>query len=450
MLLIKSRPRELPTNLDSIYIIAFVGRAADGGVLTSIRRYPVTRLASTMLTAEAVGRMRVTSRPTEGFLDARAPGIERPEVREWAPRPVSQNHGIIPSVTLPLTAREAVRDVEEICRLDLKPKVLRRRVGERLGQLMTASAWGFATVDPKTLLLCDEVSAGLSAESALASLHNEYLTDDVMKFSTLARSPVVAGTLSTATGGEPERSSRYRTVLPLIDARHELRASLVVSGRCWGAIGIYRSGAEPDFSAVDVAVLQRLSAPLGAALRRSARHAAAAVGHESTGVILLDQRLRLVSHNAAAEQWLDELVTFPGRLPVAVLDVAVRGQDTALPARGRVRGRSGRWLSVQASTLSGGDADGPAIAVTIHPASSTEVAELLHLSYDLTAREREVAALVVAGMSSRAIAAELHITANTVQDHLKGIFTKTGVRSRRELAATIMGISPSPLLSGRE
>jgi DNA-binding CsgD family transcriptional regulator len=54
---------------------------------------------------------------------------------------------------------------------------------------------------------------------------------------------------------------------------------------------------------------------------------------------------------------------------------------------------------------------------------------------DLTAQERQVAALVRQGLSNRDVAAQLFVSPRTVDFHLRNVFSKLGVSSRAELTA---------------
>jgi len=54
---------------------------------------------------------------------------------------------------------------------------------------------------------------------------------------------------------------------------------------------------------------------------------------------------------------------------------------------------------------------------------------------ELTSREREVAALVQAGLPNKSIAVELGTTTGTVAAHLRSIFKKLRITSRSELLA---------------
>ncbi len=50
-------------------------------------------------------------------------------------------------------------------------------------------------------------------------------------------------------------------------------------------------------------------------------------------------------------------------------------------------------------------------------------------------------ALLVAGLDTRAITQRLSISPHTVQDHLKAVFDKIGIHSRRELLVTLAALS---------
>ena len=56
----------------------------------------------------------------------------------------------------------------------------------------------------------------------------------------------------------------------------------------------------------------------------------------------------------------------------------------------------------------------------------------------LSTREKQVLSMVVAGMSNKAIAAELFLAESTVKCHLSSAFSKLGVRSRNEAADLIL------------
>jgi DNA-binding NarL/FixJ family response regulator len=76
------------------------------------------------------------------------------------------------------------------------------------------------------------------------------------------------------------------------------------------------------------------------------------------------------------------------------------------------------------------------VAITLAPAGARS--SLLLAARGLTPAQCLVARSVLRGLSTREICSELRIGEHTVQDHLKAVFQKVGVSSRRELVAALL------------
>jgi DNA-binding CsgD family transcriptional regulator len=101
----------------------------------------------------------------------------------------------------------------------------------------------------------------------------------------------------------------------------------------------------------------------------------------------------------------------------------------------RIRSRSGTWVVLHGACLIEGGSR--RIAVIVEPAHPARLYPLLEAAYQLTPRERDVTRLVLQGVSTSQIAEQLVVSPHTVQQHMKNIFDKTGVRSQRDLVGKI-------------
>ncbi|MEI8408188.1 MULTISPECIES: helix-turn-helix transcriptional regulator [unclassified Kribbella] len=300
------------------------------------------------------------------------------------------------------------------------------------------------TADPATNLLTGAVLLDMEHADENEFVQYEYGVPDFNHYIDLARRPVSVSILAEATEGRPDRSRRYREYLSKVDLPHEMRGVIRSGDRMWGVCTLYRTSGRTGFSPAEADFVNRLEPILARGLRRGliAGEVRQKQQRAATAVLILDGADRVISATEAAEERIKELGgELWSRLPLPVATVVAAARRVPaladrLPEM-RIRTRNGEWLTVNAAPVRGRDGLTTDIAVTIETAGAADIIPLVVAAYGLTDRERTVVQQVLGGASTTEIAQRLHLSPYTIQDHLKAIFEKVGVSSRRELSSRI-------------
>jgi DNA-binding CsgD family transcriptional regulator len=315
------------------------------------------------------------------------------------------------------------------------------------------------TLDPASLLITSHFNDNMPALPA-ESLALEYYEDDVNKLADVARSPSGVSTLHEATGGDPSSSPRWQANIQLGGDQELIVGLRTASGDAWGGLGLYREPGAPMFDPDEIGFVRAIAPSLGEGAKRALLlgEATDPEGPEAPGLLVLSSQWELESATPGVERWVSDLPEGDwdaGRLPSAVLSVAGQALRSAdgrdepgEVALARVLTRSGTWVVLHGATLV---SDGSRrIAVIVEPAHPARIAPLLMSAYGLTDREQDVTRLVLQGESTATIAQRLVVSAHTVQQHLKSIFEKTGVHSRRDLVGKVFFSYYEPRLRDNE
>src|SRR4029077_11190283 len=257
--------------------------------------------------------------------------------------------------------------------------------------------------------------------------------------------------LHASTGGRLDQSLLWREML----ARHGVTdvASLVFRCRhgCWGFLDLWRSG-RGSFTDEDVEFLAAIARPVTEGLRRCQADTVSldtpAPVRVGPVVLVLSPDLNVRAQTLETDEYLRLLVPPDADrqpIPAGAYNVAAQllsveaGVDNHSPTA-RVHLAEGVWLTLRAARIvTASPAASQDIAVAIEATPPAERMELFGRACALSAREMELLSRLIMGSDTRGIAAQMFLSENTVQDHLKSIFIKTGVSNRRTLLARVVG-----------
>ncbi len=335
-----------------------------------------------------------------------------------------------------------------LCEHDDHERSVREAVLAELRHAVGFDAYAWLLTDPDTEVGCAPLADVPCLPELPRLIRLKYLTT-CNRWTGMA-APVA--TLVESTGGQHEGSQLWAELLSAYDVADV--ASLVFRDAfgCWGFLDLWRTGAAAPFTPSEVAYLASVVRPATDALRRAQARtfAAAAPAPTRTGpaVLVLSPQLEVRAQTAETDAYLRALVpTDADRRPIPAGAYNVAAQLLAVeagvdhhPASARVHLGAGTWLTMGAARVETAEpsAEGD-IAVTIELSSPGERRDLFSRAHGLSARESELVEHLAEGADTATVARRMFVSEHTVQDHLKSIFAKTGVRTRRTLLSRAVG-----------
>jgi DNA-binding CsgD family transcriptional regulator len=301
-------------------------------------------------------------------------------------------------------------------------RAFREAVRPILRMYVGFDAYCVNTCDPVTRAITSSVGDGLLPAEARRLFALEGQGKDVNLLADLGVTAPRVVTMRRTTKGALHTSERMRTIFVPKGFSDELRAALMLGEHVWGYLHLFRKGGafvEKDVGRIEaVAPLLALGLARATVLPRRTRRSS-----PLPELVEIDREGAILRASPAAHELL-RAFDLDGHQPVPHGVYAAKHGVEA----GCFRAPSGEWLAFRRFDLGG------RAAILLDRATPDEVRRTTMLAFGLTARERQVAALVLDGLSNAQLAGELRIAVYTAKDHVKALLTKTGASSRSELA----------------
>ncbi len=347
-----------------------------------------------------------------------------------------------------LSRTEAVQfaEVKALCYSGLDSVSFRVAVINSLSRILQTDQAAFAALDLDTGFIIHNVTHECTGTQWDEFIERAYLHSPAADPGRLASQRQRVYLLEQLVHDAPTPDPAVEVLLAR-GLQYEVQVSLASRGKGWGHLVLDRRPEQGPYTDRDLRLLELLVPHLLAGLRAATtRDALSAFPGSGIGVVILDPEGRIEVANGVAKRMLSRPLSIGRQNFYSALEIVTRLLARTfteegiplVPAVTIIDQQSREFYRLSAERVQGSDGRLRGI-VLIEPARPAEHTDTL-VQLGLTDRETEVLRAVLRGETTRMIARNLQISPHTVQHHLRHIFEKVGVSSRRQLAAHLLGL----------